>query len=297
MKFWLSPAFCDTTHFTGLARAAEEHGYEGIAIPDHLFHPVELSSPYPYTPDGSRYWSRETHWPEPWVAIAAMAAVTTRLHFTTNIYVAPARDLLTVANQVATAAYISQGTAQGRHRVALGVGPGWSKDEFTATGQTFAKRGARLDEMLAALRELWTGDVVEISGPNYTLPPCSITPTPNDPVPVFVGGVSDIAIRRAARNDGWIGIYHTVDETKSIMERLRLAREQAGTLDRPFRTMLAVLTEPTPEMCAQLAEWGVTDLLNAPWMSNIKNMTAPGPSLAEMTDALAGFAERYVKGQ
>lgn len=295
MKFWLSPAFCDTAHFTGLARAAEEYGFEGIAIPDHLFHPVELSSPYPYTPDGSRYWSKETHWPEPWVAIAAMAAVTTRLRFTTNIYVAPARDLLTVANQVATAAYISQGSPDGHHRVALGVGPGWSKDEFTATGQPFAKRGARLDEMLGALRRLWTGEVVEVSGPNYTLPACSITPTPADPIPVYVGGVSDIAIRRAARNDGWIGIYHTVDETRSIMERIRAAREQAGTLDRPFRAMLAVLAEPTTEMCEQLAEWGVTDLLGAPWMTNIKAMTAPGPSLAEMVEAMEMFAGRYIK--
>lgn len=293
MKFWLSPAFCDTAHFTGLARAAEEHGFEGIAIPDHLFHPVELSSPYPYTPDGTRYWTKDTHWPEPWVAIAAMAAVTTRLRFTTNIYVAPARDLLTVANQLATAAYISQ--TDGHHRVALGAGPGWSRDEFTATGQAFAKRGARLDEMLQALRRLWTGDVVEISGPNYTLPPCSITPTPADPIPVYIGGVSDIAIRRAARNDGWIGIYHTVDETRSIMERIRKAREEAGSLDRPFRAMLAVLAEPTPELCETLEGWGVTDLLGAPWMTNIKAMTAPGPSLEEMVEAVAGFAERYIK--
>lgn len=295
MKFWLSPAFCDTAHFTGLARAAEEYGFEGIAIPDHLFHPVELSSPYPYTPDGSRYWSKDTHWPEPWVAIAAMAAVTTRLHFTTNIYVAPARDLLTVANQLATAAYLSQGSPRGHHRIALGVGPGWSRDEFTATGQPFEKRGARLDEMLLALHRLWTGEVVEVSGPNYTLPPCSITPTPNDPIPVYVGGVSDIAIRRAARNDGWIGIYHTVDETRSIMERIRAAREKAGTLDRPFRAMLAVLAEPTPELCEELEGWGVTDLLGAPWMTNIKAMTAPGPSLEEMVEAVAAFAGRYMK--
>lgn len=295
MKFWLSPAFCDTAHLTGLARAAEEYGFEGIAIPDHLFHPVELSSPYPYTPDGSRYWTKETHWPEPWVAIAAMAAVTARLRFTTNIYVAPARDLLTVANQLATAAYLSQNSPDGRHRIALGAGPGWCEDEFIATGQAFAKRGARLDEMLAALRRLWTGEVVEVSGPYYTLPPCSITPTPADPIPVYVGGVSDVAIRRAARNDGWIGIYHTVDEAQSLMERIRKAREAAGTLDRPFRAMLGVLARPTPQLCEQLAEWGVTDLLSAPWMTGINAMTAPGPSLEEMVAAMEKFAERYLR--
>ena len=79
------------------------------------------------------------------------------------------------------------------------------------------------------------------------------------------------------------------------MDRIRAAREKAGTLDRPFRAMLAVLAEPTPDLCEQLAEWGVTDLLGAPWMTSIKAMTAPGPSLAEMVEAMEGFAGRYMK--
>ena len=294
MKFWLSPAFCDAAHLVGLARAAEEHGYEGIAIPDHLFHPVELSSPYPYTPDGSRYWTSATHWPDPWIAIAAMAAATSRIRFTTNIYVAPARDLLTVANSLATAAYLSE--VDGHHRVAMGVGPGWCEDEFIATGQPFAKRGKRLDEMLGALRQLWTGEVVEIDGPHYRLPKCSITPTPADPIPVYVGGESDIALRRAANNDGWIGIYYTMESAEKVLGRLREAREKAGTADRTdFRAMVAVLAEPTADVCAQLEEWGATDLLTAPWMTNIRAMTPPGPSLQEMVTALAEFSERYIR--
>jgi probable F420-dependent oxidoreductase len=294
MKFWLSPAFCDAAHLVGLAKAAEEHGYEGIAIPDHLFHPVELSSPYPYTPDGSRYWTAATHWPDPWIAIAAMAAATSRIRFTTNIYVAPARDLLTVANSLATAAYLSE--VDGHHRVAMGVGPGWCEDEFLATGQAFAKRGKRLDEMLVALRQLWTGDVVEIDGPHYRLPKCSITPTPADPIPVYVGGESDIALRRAANNDGWIGIYYTMESAEKVLGRLREAREKAGTADRTdFRAMVAVLAEPNAEVCAQLEEWGATDLLTTPWMTTIKAMTPPGPALEEMVAALAEFSARYIR--
>jgi probable F420-dependent oxidoreductase len=293
MRFWLSPAFCDTAHLVGLARAAEEHGYEGIAIPDHLFHPVELSAPYPYTPDGSRYWTAQTHWPDPWVAIAAMAAVTTRLRFTTNIYVAPARDLLTVAKSVGTAAYISQDAA-GHHRIALGVGPGWCRDEFEATGQPFERRGARLDEMLAALRRLWTGEVVEIDGPHYRLPAASISPTPADPVPVYVGGESPVALRRAARADGWIGIYYTMEAAEDVLGRLRAARDQAGTLERPFCAMLSPLTAPDKDTCARLAEWGATDILCAPWMSAIAAMTPPGPSLAEMVESVARYADRFV---
>ena len=85
MKFWLSPAFCDTAHLVGLAKAAEEHGYEGIAIPDHLFHPVELSSPYPYTPDGTRFWTQDTPWADPLVAATHMAAATQTLRFYTSV--------------------------------------------------------------------------------------------------------------------------------------------------------------------------------------------------------------------
>jgi probable F420-dependent oxidoreductase len=296
VKFWLSPAFCDTAHLTGLAKAAEEHGYEGIAIPDHLFHPVELSSPYPYTPDGTRYWTAETHWPDPWVAIAAMAAVTNRLKFTTNIYVAPARDLLTVAKSLATAAYLSQG-ADEHHRVMMGVGPGWCADEFAATGQQFAKRGKRLDEMLDALRLLWTGEVVEVDGPNYQLPKASIAPTPQDPIPVLIGGDSDIALRRAARNDGWIGIYYSMEDAEKVLGRLRAAREAAGTADRTdFRAILSVLAEPNAETCERMAAHGTTDLLVAPWMRSISAMTPPGPSLDELVSSIAEFSERYIKG-
>jgi alkanesulfonate monooxygenase SsuD/methylene tetrahydromethanopterin reductase-like flavin-dependent oxidoreductase (luciferase family) len=223
-----------------------------------------------------------------------MAAVTTRLKFTTNIYVAPARDLLTVAKSVGTAAYMSQ-DADGHHRVALGVGPGWCRDEFEATGQPFERRGARLDEMLDALRLLWTGDVVEIAGPHYSLPKASICPTPGDPIPVFVGGESPVALRRAARHDGWIGIYYTMDAARDVLGRVRAAREQAGTLDRPFRAMLSPLAAPTPERCEQLAEWGATDIQCAPWMSDIKALTPPGPSLPAMVDALARYAERFVR--
>jgi probable F420-dependent oxidoreductase len=295
VKFWLSPAFCDSAHLTGLAKAAEEHGYEGIAIPDHLFHPVQLASPYPYTPDGNRFWTRDQHWPDPWVAIAAMAAVTTRLKFTTNIYVAPSRDLLTVAKSLATAAYLSQNGADGAHRVLMGVGPGWCEEEFEATGQRFDKRGKRMDEMLLALHQLWTGDDVKISGEFYNLPEASIAPTPNARIPVLVGGETDLAIRRAARNDGWIGLYYTMEDAEKVLLRLRAAREKAGTLDNPdFRTILTILAEPNAENCARIEELGGTDLLTAPWMGGISAMTPPGPSLAEMTDALADFAAKYI---
>jgi alkanesulfonate monooxygenase SsuD/methylene tetrahydromethanopterin reductase-like flavin-dependent oxidoreductase (luciferase family) len=109
---------------------------------DHIFYPHDLASPYPYSPDGTPIWPPETAWPDNWVTIGAMAAVTERLQFGTSVYIAPARDLFTVAKQVGTAAVLSN------NRVNLGVGAGWMREEFEQTGQEYGNRGRRLDEMI-----------------------------------------------------------------------------------------------------------------------------------------------------
>ena len=106
-----------------------------------------------------------------------MAAITTRIRFTTGVYVAPARDLITVAKQVGTAAVISS------NRVNLGVGVGWCKEEFDATGQDFHTRGKRLDDMIPALRALWGGGWVEYHGPHYDVPALRMEPSPTAPDP------------------------------------------------------------------------------------------------------------------
>ena len=91
MKFWAGVSFTDPTHLTGLARKAEELGFEGVLMGDHLFFPEPLATRYPYTPNGIPPWGAETPFPDPWCAISAMAAVTERLRFTVAVYVLPAR--------------------------------------------------------------------------------------------------------------------------------------------------------------------------------------------------------------
>ena len=134
-----------------VARMLDEAGYDGILCSDHMIYPRELSSPYPDSADGKPGWEPDTAWPDPWVLIGAMAAVTNRLRFSNAIYVAPARPLLEVAKLVATASVLSQG------RVSLAAGIGWMREEYELMGQDFANRGKRLDEMIPALRELWRG--------------------------------------------------------------------------------------------------------------------------------------------
>src|SRR3712207_6780359 len=104
MKFWMGVAFAEPDELFDLARAADDSGWHGITVSDHIAYLKELRSPYPYTEDGKPGWQPETSWPDPWVTIGALAAATRNLHFTTNVYVGPLRDTVTVAKAIATAA-------------------------------------------------------------------------------------------------------------------------------------------------------------------------------------------------
>ena len=155
-----------------------------------MFFPRERQSRYTYStredgaPGFGDHWDPDTHWPDAWCLISAMAAVTEHIEFTTGVYIAPARDLITVAKQVGTAAVLSSG------RVALGVGVGWCEEEFVATGQDFHTRGKRLDDMIPALRALWAGGWVEYHGPHYDVPAMRMEPSPPRPIPIIGGGHS-----------------------------------------------------------------------------------------------------------
>ncbi len=107
MQFWSGTAFMKTTEAVAVARMFDEAGYDGILTHDHVIYPRELSSPYPDSPTGKPGWPPDTAWPDSWVLIGAMAAVTRRLRFSNAVYIAPARPLLEVARrQVAGAASV-----------------------------------------------------------------------------------------------------------------------------------------------------------------------------------------------
>jgi probable F420-dependent oxidoreductase len=283
MRFWHSVAFLDTVQALDIARAVEAGGYEAITVPDHLFHPETLRSRYPMSPTGQPFWSADTCWPDPWVLVGAMAAVTSTLRFTTGVYVASARDLFTVAKLVSTAAVVSG------NRVALGAGAGWCEEEFEQTGQEFATRGPRLAEMIPVLRELWGGGVVEHQGTYYDFPPLSISPVPDQPIPVYLGGESDAALRRAARlADGWIGGAYDREAAEAILSRLRHHLTEAGRAGEPFEVALALLARPDPDLYRRYEDLGVTVMLCAPWMH------APDGSLAARIGEIDRFAETVI---
>ena len=293
IRFHQSVTFLPTRQVLRLARACDELGYGGMYISDHLFNPRHLESRYTYSvrEDGAPGWESETPWPDPMTVIAAMAAATTDLVFTTGVYIAPARDLITVAKSVGTAAVLSD------DRVRLGVGVGWCREEFDQTGQDFASRGKRLDEMIVALRALWRGGWVEFHGEYYDVPECQMEPAPSRPVPIIGGGHSPVALRRAAELcDGWIaaGAYDE-EEAWAHLGDLRAALQKAGRAGEDFSIYLSLNVRPSVDIYRRFADAGVTDFVCAPWMFVD---VAPGTPDADAMEARIGavrwFADEIV---
>lgn len=260
MKFVLSTSFSTVSHLTAIAPAADEAGWEAMSFSDHVVHPEAISTPYPYTEDGQRRWEAYTDWPDPWVMIGALATITKRLRFTNNVFVLPMRNPFLVAKAVSTAAIVSD------NRVTLGVGVGWSKDEFGLMQQDFHTRGKRTDEMIAVMKKLWSGEMVSHSGPFYPFEPLEMNPAPTEPVPMWIGGISQAALRRAARlGDGWITDLQTSDEIIDCIEQVQRLRKEFGRDQRPFEVMATPSDAFTIDGYRRLEDAGVTHILTQPW--------------------------------
>jgi len=258
MRFSISVAFQPVDHLVAIAQAADECGYDALSIPDHVVDLESLQTPYPYTPDGARRWDHDAPWPDPWVLVGALSAVTTNLHFYTSVYVAALRSPYQVAKSVGTAAVLSG------NRVALGVGVGWCREEFELMGQDFGTRGKRTDEALDLLAELWTPGWNEHDGEFYPTPRLVMEPTPTARIPIYVGGLSEVGMRRAARHDGWIGDLYSIEEASGHARRLAEIREELGR-DGDFRFITALNDAFLPEHFAAAEAGGVTDVWTMPW--------------------------------
>ena len=285
MKFIVSLAFSAPEHLCEMARIAETAGFHAVALSDHLVHPEKLKTPYPYTEDGLPRWEPFTDWPDPWVAVGAMAAVTERLRFLSSVYVLPLRSPFLVAKAVATAVVLSS------NRVTLGIGAGWMKDEFDLLEQDFASRGRRMDEMIEVLRKLWAGGMVEHHGEFYDFDRLEMSPVPRAAVPIFVGGMSRPALRRAARvGDGWISDLHSSEVLRELLAQLAGYRREYGRADRPFEVCAAVSDVYDIDGYKRIEESGVTHLFTLPWL-----LYGGSPdSLADKRDGMLRFGEDVI---
>jgi probable F420-dependent oxidoreductase len=204
---------------------------------------------------------------DPLVLLSAVAGATTRLRLLTSVLVAPYYPALVLANQAATLDVVSGG------RLILGVGTGWNPDEFEAVGVPVRERGARIDDHLEAAKALWTRRPADFAGPFTTLRAAQLGVPPVTPggPPVWVGGHSDAALRRALRfGDGWYGTGADAAEVTDVRRRLREVAAATGFADTGVAdTGLA----DTGLADTGLAHTGVADRLT---IASAEFLTPPG---------------------
>jgi probable F420-dependent oxidoreductase len=286
VKFVASLAFSDPATYCEVARAADESGWDYVSLSDHVVHPAQIRSRYPYTPDGTPRFQAGQPWPDPIVAIGAMAAATKRLRFLTNVYVLPMRNVFLAAKAIGTAALISGG------RVEIGVGVGWMEDEFALLGQDFKTRGKRTDEMIEVMRKLWSGEMVEHHGRFLEFERLQMAPAVPHRVPIYAGGLSEAAFRRAAqRCDGWISELHTTEQFREIVAKLRALRAEAGRGHEPLAVVGSAVDAFDPGAIRRLEEVGVTHYMTMPWVLAGHGMEA---TAQQKSDALRRFADEII---
>ncbi|MGH3950300.1 MAG: LLM class flavin-dependent oxidoreductase, partial [Pseudonocardiaceae bacterium] len=191
MKFSMSVALSPPDQLAELALTAEENGFSSIVLPDSLFYSEEVSADYPYTTDGSRFWDAGTPWVDPLIATASMAAVTSRIRFYTSVLKLGSRHPVVLARQLVSAAALTG------NRFALGVGVGWSPEEFRWCGVPYERRGKRANESIEVIRLILGGGMVEYHGEFFDFGKLRMSPTPSERMPIYVGGHTGPALRRA----------------------------------------------------------------------------------------------------
>jgi probable F420-dependent oxidoreductase len=207
-----------------VAREAERLGYHSLWVLQRLLYPVKPQNDYPPMPGRA--------WPDcfesvadPVVSLAFVAGATSRIRLGTSVLVMPYYTPVVLAKQLATLDRVSGG------RLDVGLGVGWSRDEYDAVGVPYDKRGRRADEFLRCLKAIWTEDPVEFHGEFYRVPRAAVRPRPVQVPhpPITVGGYGSAAVRRAATfGDGFSGGNMPLDRVAPLVRELRMAAERAG---------------------------------------------------------------------
>ena len=215
-------AFADGA--VALALAAEAGGFESLWTVEHTIVPAGYQSPYPYSPTGKMPGPEDSDIPDPLIWLTYVAASTTTIRLGTGILILPQRNPIVLAKEVATLDRLSGG------RVELGIGVGWLEEEFDALGISFADRGARTDDHIAALRALWTQDAAEHEGTHSSFRGAISRPRPTQsPIPIVVGGHSKAAARRAGRlGDGFFPGRGSHEDLASLITVMREAAAEHG---------------------------------------------------------------------
>jgi probable F420-dependent oxidoreductase len=238
---------------TTLARRAEALGFDSVFVTDRLLIPAAPTAAYPYSATGAFPLGPDEPWLESLTAVTYLTAVTERIQVGTSVLVVPYRNPVHTARALATADYLAGG------RVIFGAGIGWWREEFAGLGVPYEDRAARTDEALRLIRTVWTQPRLAFEGRFWRVAEAGgVRPHPARPIPIWIGGHSDAALRRvAALGDGWhpLGLRPPVRlHPPELAERVRRLHElaaQAGrdpaTLTIAFKAPLALREAPGPE--------------------------------------------------
>lgn len=268
-----------------LAPVAEEAGFEGIMLADHILVPERFDSRYPYSESGDAPFDGKTPFPEVFATIAALSQITTRLRFLTNVYVLPLRHPITIAKDVSTAAIFS------KNRTVLGFGAGWLREEFESLEIPFAERGKRMDEQIPIIQRLLAGETVEGSGEYYSFAAARMSPLPTEKVPMWVGGMNPAALRRAGQfGDGWTGAGSTFEQTVDLLTQLKRHRIHFGRENEHFDCLVPLVEELPPEKMQELIALGMTGTVSWP----LDYQLPPNSTMQDKKDKLRELGENMI---
>jgi probable F420-dependent oxidoreductase len=249
---WATPEAIDA-----VARRAESLGYSSLWTFQRLLYALSPRNEYYGAPGGV--------WPEvfkrtldPIVVLTLAAACTRTIRLGVSVLIVPFYEPIVLAKQLATLDYVCHG------RLDVGLGIGWSLDEFEAVGASAKRRGTRADEFIRCLKTVWTQERVEFEGEFYRIPPCRVEPKPaqRPHPPVLVGGYNEAVFRRAAEvGDGYTGGNIPLADMATTVERVRAAAERAGRDPATFPIVCrgAFNLTPAPLGAGRRALWGAAD--------------------------------------
>jgi len=286
MRFSFAESMCDPSHYLPLARAADEAGWTSFIVPDSICYPEESDSSYPYTADGDRGFLLDKPFIEPFSLIPAMGAVTERLRFTTFVVKLPIRNPVLTAKSAASVAVLTN------NRFGFGVGTSPWPDDFRVCGQDWKTRGKRMDEMIAVIRGLATGEFFAFHGKHYDIPSIKICPTPTKPIPILIGGHAEPALKRAARlGDGWMHAGGQ-EPLESLLVRLTELRREYGREREPFEVHVISLDAYHLDGIRRLEDLGVTDVIVG--FRNVYVEKVDSMTLQQKIDVLRQYADNVI---
>lgn len=214
-----------------IARHAEAAGIESVWTFEHVVIPLEYRSVYPYGRSGKMGIAPETWLLDPLISLAHVAAATSTIRLGTGVNIFPQTNPLLFAKQAASLDVLSAG------RLELGLGIGWLAEEYEAMGTPFTRRGARFDDYLAAVKKVWSGDLVEHESEFLSWHGFKSYPRPfqRPHPPILIGGATRRALRRVVESaQGW---YAASDDRRELAAKIAELRQLADEAARPFDTI------------------------------------------------------------